>query len=128
MTDNKEFTVTVPRNFTFREGWGVLIDPVFEGDTEFENDKVADIDVGIVPIREDLVEIIGNTPCMPVPEVDKHFVPIENFQDVSDLWQGDTHDLRTRWFATEGEAKSHVVRTMARWNNPEPWESFICLD
>lgn len=41
------------------------------------------------------------------------------------LVDGDTHDLRDRWFPTEDEAKEHLEYTLDRWHHPAIWECFV---
>ena len=104
-------------------GWGVSITPVWDEDEE----SVHDIDVNVVEIRQDAVRIIGAVPCVVIDEAFRTYVPVENFRKVPDLSVDDTHDLRTRWFATEREAREHAASVEDRWRNPEPWCAFVAL-
>jgi hypothetical protein len=116
------YTVTTTTEHTFREGWGVFVDPCFDHET----DLVAEIDVTVVPITEAGTTISGNVPCVAVwPGA---FVPVENFANVPDLATDDTHDLRSRWFATEEEAREHAADVEQSWRHPNPWQSFVTLD
>lgn len=117
----KQFTVTVPRDYTFEEGWGVHIISIWAGDDEPE--RIVEIEVSVVAITEAGVRIVGGAPCVQVE--DNLYCPIENFQrEVSETYD-DTHDLRSRWFATEDEARVHARYTRSRWENPAVWESFV---
>lgn len=124
---NREFQVTVPRAYKFREGWGVAVDVIWEGEDEDGNisERVADISVFVTEIREDRVRIVGGVPCVQVLE--EYHMPVENFQEVEDLPYDDQHDLRTRWFATEEQARDHAEDVESTWRNPAPWQSFITL-
>lgn len=123
---NRIFTVTVPRDYVFTEGFGVVVTPIFEEDTGMYGERISDIDVEVVAIREADVKIIGGVPCLPIPGW-AHYVPVENFEEVPDLTEDDTHDLRSRWFETEDEANEHAEYTRNRWANPQAWESFVKL-
>lgn len=120
----RTFTVQLTRTETYEEGFGVHVSPIWGGEDE-EVDRVVDIDVSVVPIREDLVSIVGGVACVQVYE--RAYSPVENFLHAEDLTQDDTHDLRSRWFATEQEAKDHAEYTLSRWAHPEPWCSFVQL-
>jgi hypothetical protein len=122
MSKLKQFTLTTKHEHTFTEGWGVSVDPVYSGE---EDDSVADIDVTVVAIDRADAVLVGDVWCVAIaPRV---YVPIDDFQHVDDLTVGDTHDLRTRWFATEEEAREHADGVEATWRNPSPWESFVTL-
>jgi hypothetical protein len=126
----RKFEITVPRTYEFREGYGVHIDVIFEDDDEhYYGERIHDIEVTALPIREADVSIVGGVPCVPVPDYGSMFVPVENFQIMfaGDLANDDTHDLRDRWFETVGEAEAHAEYTRNRWANPQPWESFVKL-
>ena len=114
---SREFTLKREIVETFKEGWGVAIDPIFDEDTE----RVVDIDFDILPITEQDAVLIGNVWCV-------GHTPIVNFVDVEDLTQDDTHDLRTRWFAIEEEARTHALNVLETWQNPPVWVSFVTLD
>ncbi len=111
------------RNIKVEEGWGVDVTPIFSD--EQDDSHVADIDVTVVQITKDNLEKIGGVWCVKLGE--NYHVPVESFKHLDKLWQDDTHDLRTRWFATEQEARDHAEYTLSRWKNPNPWESFVCL-
>lgn len=117
----KAFEVTVPRTYQFEEGFGVDITAVFD----FETEAVREIDVSVVPILEDLVHLVGGVPCVPLG--DGAWVPVENFERLEDEPYDDTHDLRDRFFETREEAEEHARYTKDRFDNPQPWESFITL-
>lgn len=89
-----------------------------------DDERVADVDAGIVRITSDTITFRGGALCVNAEDVDICF-PVENFRELEDLWEDDTHDLRDRWFATEQEARDHLEYTLDRWRRPEPWESFV---
>lgn len=121
-----EVTVTIPRTYTFETGWGVWISPVWEFNEQAgEAEGVADIDAGVVRIDQAAVEIIGGAPSVAIG--DRMYWPIENFEAEVRMANGDQHDLRSRFFETEDEAREHLAYTLAKWANPQPWESFILL-
>jgi hypothetical protein len=115
-----EFTLTHEVAETYHEGWGVDIIPIW-GDDE----RITEIDVMVVEIDAGNARLVGGAWCMPAGN--GYWVPIVNFRDESDLVYDDTHDLRTRWFATAKEATDHATYTRQRWDNPSPWESFVNL-
>jgi hypothetical protein len=120
----RTFTITTSTTRTYKEGWGVACVPIYNG--EEYDDSIADIEVLIVRIAESAVREIGGTPCVR-PDGESMWFPVVNFQELEELWEDDTHDLRDRWFATEEEARGHADYTLKRWRNPEPWESFVRL-
>lgn len=125
MSDPENFTVLFAK--LYRPGWGVSVTPIFQTDDDTEEvTGVADIHVDIVRIEESAVQIVGGVPCVRVDA--NFFVPLDNFQQVDDLAHDDTHDLRTRWFATEEEARAHAASVQSTWDHPKPWESFVTLD
>jgi hypothetical protein len=121
---NTEHTYSIERKY--REGWGVEIVAIWAGESdEPECDRISDIDVIVVRIHPDNGRTVGGVYCMAAG--DNFYVPVENFRQLDDLSQDDTHDLRTRWFATEEGARAHAKFTEERWANPSPWESFVTL-
>lgn len=117
------FELIQRRTLVVKEGWGVNVTPIYGGE---EFDQIVEIDVNVVEIRRELCSEVGGVWC--VADIEGiSFVPVENFQDVSDLTQDDTHDLRTRWFATEFAARIWAESVRNRWDHPQPWESFVCL-
>lgn len=126
-TTPREFTIMVPR--TFKEGWGVVVTPIYDWDEETDQLKgISSIDVDVVRIDENTVEVLDGTPVVAIPDVYAAYMPVENFLDEPDLTVGDTHDLRTRWFPTEQAARDHAQYTRKRWDHPQIWESFVRLD
>lgn len=123
-TKVREFQVTTEKVQTFREGWGVAISPIHAGEDADYPDAVVDIDVSVVRITEGDVAMIGNVPCVASQDLG-YWCPVENFRELADLTEGDTHDLRERWFATREEAEDHARYTKERFDNPSPWESFV---
>lgn len=123
---SSEFSVTTQRTQTFRAGWGVSVVAVWSGDEDEGPERVADIDVSVVEIREDAVQIIGGAPCIQIAA--NMYVPIENFRELPELSEDDTHDLRDRWFATEQEARAHAANVQRTWDHPPVWVSFVRLD
>jgi hypothetical protein len=114
------FTITHTITHTFRAGWGVDVLPIFDDET----DAVTEIEVSVVRIAEDTVVMHGDVPCVRGEGYD---IPVSNFDDTGDLWADDTHDLRTRWFATEAEARAHARSVQATWDSPAPWVSFVAM-
>ena len=121
-----EFQVTTTTVHTFREGWGVAVIPLWSFRDE-DNETISDLDVEVVPIREDLVIVSYGTPCVP-SSTPKMLYPIANFRELDDLWQDDSHDARDRWFATEQEAREHAESVIKSWENPNPWQSFVVTE
>lgn len=116
---SKTFTRTTSRTREYREGWGVHVLTVHAADS----DDVAEIDVSVVRIADDTVtHLIGGAWCV---ALDGYYVPAENFEDVPDLTRDDAHDLRSRWFATEEEARAWAHHVESRWARPEPWCAFV---
>lgn len=126
----KTFTVHHTRDIEVEEGWGVHVTPIFEHeDDEPEYGRVSKIIVEVVRIAADeIVYTYGGMPCVRTNEGGTPLhVPVENFAHVDDITHDDTHDLRTRWFATEDAARGHARHTEERFANPSPWESFVDL-
>lgn len=123
----KTFEIVTERKQTFCEGWGVAVIPVFAGDEEPFPESVVEIEVEVVRITKSDVSIIGEIPCVANPLGSGTWIPVENFQQLEDLTEGDTHDLRDRWFATYEEAQAHAHFTKERFDHPAVWESFVCL-
>ncbi len=123
---NNQFTLTGPPTAqTFTEGWGVFVDPIFANEEYYSEGTIEDIEVSVVEINEATSsDFIGGVFCV---SVDGMYVPIENFAKAEHLANDDHHDLRTRWFATEEEAREHANWVEQRWLNPEPWTSFVQL-
>lgn len=118
------FDVTTTRTRTFTQGWGVHVIPIWDTDDDGnDTGRISAIEVGVARIAADTVEIVGGVPC--VLDSSGINVPVENFATLNDLSVGDTHDLRTRFFETESEAREHAEWTQNRWDNPSPWESFV---
>lgn len=122
MSDTFELATT--RTVTIREGWGVACVPIWAGEDEPE--AIADVEVFVVPITREACRLIGGAWC--VAADDNCWIPVESFQELEELWQDDSHDLRTRWFASFTEADAHATSVRQRWANPAPWESFVALD
>ncbi len=120
---NDEFTVQTTTDHTCREGWGVFIDPTWR--EEDDSETIAAIDVSVVHIAPDTVRAIGGTPCVEIYE--GTWCTVESFADRDDIPCDDTHDLGNRWFPTREDAESHATYTKDRWNNRQPWESFVSL-
>lgn len=103
---------------------GVDFYPVCDPDED--SDRIVEVISSVSRIASDTVKIVGSVPCIPL-EDSVSWVPVSNFRASVDDSFGDTHDLRSRWFASEAEAREHVRWTMARWNNPQPWEVFVTI-
>lgn len=120
------FTVTIPRTYTFETGWGVWLSAVYDFDEETNTEGgIADVDGGVVRIEASAVEIIGGAPCVLIGS--RMYWPVQNFERIEDQANGDEHDLRSRFFETEDQARDHLSYTLKRWANPSPWESFVRL-
>lgn len=121
----REFTVSITRDYTFREGWGVYVEPLWAID-EDDNESIAEITVEVLPIRESDVVVVGGAACLRLGQ--DAYVPVDNFERLGgpgEVEYGDTHDLRSRYFETEQEARDHAEFTEQRFRHPQPWESFI---
>lgn len=105
---------------TYKDGWGVHVTCIYDEDTG----SVTDIEVAVVRLAPTNEHVIGGALCA---RVEDFYVPVDCFEDVDDLPYGDTHDLRTRWFASEREAQKHATYTLRRWQHPQPWESFVAV-
>lgn len=124
--ETTKFTVTVPRTYTFETGWGVWFLAVYDYDEETDTEGgITDVDGGVVRIEASAVQIIGGSPCVLIGR--RMYVPVENFERIEDETNGDTHDLRSRFFESEDDAREHLDYTLKRWANPQPWESFVRL-
>lgn len=121
MVKDGTITITVTRDIEVKEGWGVYFIPVWTGE---EDERIVDVDAGIVRIAPDTITLRGGVLCVKAEDGDIYF-PVENFRELKDLWEDDTHDLRDRWFATEQEAQEHLEYSLNRWRHPQPWESFV---
>jgi hypothetical protein len=126
------FTITTTTEHTYREGWGVSVMPIWEGEDEPE--RISDIEVGVTHITADRVRVLdGTTPCVPFDEsmrTDSNgpWIPVENYRDELDAVNNDSHDLRDHWFKTEQEARDHASSVLAQWQNPQPWQSFVVTE
>ncbi len=96
--------MTAPRTYMFEEGWGVDVSPIWSGE-DAKSERIVEIDVSVIPIRETDVQIIGEVPCVKVPGTSHIFIPIGNFAHVENLTENDTHDLRSRYFETQAEGR-----------------------
>lgn len=127
-------TVSVP--FTFTEGWGVSVALIYAGEDDYGVDReaIADLEVGVARIAADTVYPIGNIPCVPFDHDtagDSDYpvwVPVELFKADLAPVNGDSHDARSHWFATEAEARDHAKTVAEQWANPLPWQAFIQTD
>lgn len=119
------FELTATRSIVVKEGWGVSVIPIWDNDEGEQIDRIVEIIVNVVKISRETVTEFAGAWCVMDGIT---YVPVENFKELSDLTTDDTHDLRTRWFATEQEARAHAKSVEDRWNHPQPWESFVCLD
>lgn len=117
------FELTTTRIITVRDGWGVVCVPIWAGE---ESEGIAEVEVFVVPIIRDNCREIAGAWC--VAADDNCWIPVEQFQELDELTQDDSHDFRTRWFATFVEATAHATSVRQRWANPAPWESFVALD
>jgi hypothetical protein len=115
-------TIQVP--FTFAEGWGVVVEIVWNGEDDAEG--VAFLEPSVVRIATDNLQTIGNVACARVDG--NNYVPIENFKAGLSPASSDSHDARSHWFATEAEAREHAESVAEQWANPLPWQSFIQTD
>jgi hypothetical protein len=109
---------------TYRDGWGVYIEPIWGGDDDDPCESISDVEI----------EVIRLAPVNEAPEMPGYaklwgnfYVGMAMFKPLEDLWQDDTHDLRSRWFESRQEAIDHAEYTRRRWENPSPWESFVKL-
>ena len=117
---------TIQRPFTYEEGWGVAVAPIWAD--EFDTVRVggiADIEVSVTRIGPDMVSVLSDG--MPCVRTELGWIPVSEFRPVNDLWCDDAHDLRCRWFATRDEAESHAAYVLETWLNPEPWRNFYYL-
>lgn len=105
----------------YRDGWGVHVEPIWSGEDEPEH--VSDIEVALVQLAPTAEHIVGGRICARVWQ--DAYVPMGNFQPLEDLTGDDTHDLRSRWFASRSEAEEYAAYVERRWRNPAPWESFV---
>lgn len=122
----------------YRPGFGTVFEGVWQ--EEDWGEKLADVVPYLVEINPETVKDISGVAAVPIYGDDLavnnlgelgqviFWVPVENFKDVPELWQDDTHDFRTRWFSTKEEAEKHIEYTMKRYRHPQPWESFITFD
>lgn len=115
----------------YKPGFGVFFEPIYQ--EEDWGEKITDIVPYMVEIIPENIVDISGVACVPVNteeerKEDRFFVPIANFKDVPDLTEDDTHDFRSRWFATNKEAVEHIEYTMKRYRHPQVWESFIRFD
>ena len=113
-----EFHVSVPKKYTFREGWGVYFDGIYD-----DEERITEVHGGIVRITEHRIEVMGGVPC--VQDENGTYRPVENFRELEGLGVDDTHDFRDRWFQYKHEAQEHLDDTLRRFKNPQPWESFV---
>ena len=100
-----------------------MVDAIYDDESE----RVSDIEVYIVEISPENARIIGGVACVFVGQNHNYGCPIENFLDVPDLTEDDTHDLRSRWFATREEAEGHAEAVKELWARPNPWTAFVKL-
>ena len=116
------FEIRYDKLIKIEEGWGVLFDPTYsESD---ENDRVVDITPYLFEINRNTVKIYGNVPCVESVK-GISIAPVDLFKNLKDLDVDDTHDFRPRWFKNKADAVDYITYTVNRWNNPEPWESFV---
>jgi hypothetical protein len=138
------FELETTHTITVREGWGVDVmaiwagadEPIHSSETEVDDTYseiqmdeptyISEIQVAVVHITPAACKLVGGVWCVDTGD-GSSWVPVENFRELEDLPQDDTHDLRTRWFATEREAIEHADTVKARWAHPAPWESFVEL-
>jgi hypothetical protein len=125
------FELIATRKIVVKEGWGVDVTPIYADEDGDYDEKIVDINVSICHIVQENVKEVGGAWCLGTQTLagkwSGFYVPVENFQFVPDLNEDDTHDLRTRWFATEDDARAHAETVKSRWEHPEVWESFVCL-
>jgi hypothetical protein len=119
------FDLEVTRTITISEGWGVTCMPIWAADDD-PPEHITEVEVFVAEITHERCELIGGAWCVLV-EDGQLWVPVENFQKLPELTTDDTHDLRTRWFATEAEAREHADWVVKRWEKPAVWESFVVL-
>ena len=118
-----EFKITIPHTYTFKEGWGVFVEPEYSGEDDRLGPRVTDIHVEVVRIDKEHVEVIGGLPCV-WTSLDIG-VPVKSFLDVLDLTEDDTHDLRCRYFATKSAAEEGATTVKDLWEHPNPWTAFV---
>lgn len=109
----------------FESGYGVAFIPIWEGEDEPE--RIVDVDAEIVEISLDNIENLNGVPHLKGGRnLNCHmYYSVNHFPELENLWEGDTHDLRDRWFATKEEAEEHMNFTLERFQHPQPWESFV---
>lgn len=105
--------ITVPVTYDVPVGaWLVSFTPVWDHDEEIGREWVCDVDAEVRQLTDTDTGYAG----MKRAELD----PCHTEHD-------DTHDLTERLYATEAEARAHAEWTIARFKNPQPWESFVKL-
>lgn len=120
-------TITFPLSSTqtVRVGWGVHVTPIWDVDEETDREWVSEIEVDVVKIDESTLLVHLGAVCARTE--DGYVVPADLFEDVPDLRYDDHHDLRSRWFATEEQARAHAQSVQSEWDSPAPWVSFVQL-
>jgi hypothetical protein len=125
MKDAGYFHVPIVSMVAVHQGWGVGFTPKWEQEG---NEKwIEDITPHLFKIApETVIDVNGQAY---VPSVDgKVRYPATAFYNYGKLRDKRTHDLRNRWFETEHEARAHMDRIVAAFNDPDGPEEYVTFE
>jgi hypothetical protein len=92
-----------------------------------EDEAIADVEAVVYHVTPEAVETIDGDVYVKVgPDT---YLPavVPHDEELGTLWEGDTHDLRSRLFDTEQEARARAEEVTYGFHHPEPWQSFVKL-
>jgi hypothetical protein len=122
MLIRKVIQVDVPVGFwavTFDAVWsapcnsGKHTDCLEHGCLDNEPDRISEIDGAVTLVTK------ANYDTLNVVGLDVNSNTSEQYDD--------THDLRTRIFVSESDAREHLEYVLNRFRKPQAWESFVRL-
>ena len=97
-------TYEVQESRTLYAGWAADVLLVWESE---DDERIADVEIDVYEVGPGRVSYLPHA------------------SQVKELWEDDTHDLRSRIFDTEAEAREWADYTLDRFHNPQPWEAFV---
>ena len=109
---------------TYRDGWGVYVEPIWGHQTHYEDtgEKIPDPyiyepnhveNIIVLVVRLSPATEAYNRPGCFEP-TSGFVIPGACFEELENLWADDTHDLRPRWYQSEREARDHADYTLRR--------------
>ncbi len=113
---------TAGESGTVREGWGVAVVVIRDGEHEA---RAVELDGCVVRIAADTVTVIGGARCVRNEAFSDLWFPVEHFRPDLPAVPDHGHDARGHWFPTQAQAVAHLAGVLEDWARPPVWRTVV---